>query len=47
MKVREIPKMHCLSQQPISVEQDGTISYDFLEEDYKLRADPEEVLSKL
>jgi len=29
------------------VEQDGTISYDFLKEDYKLRADPEEVLSKL
>ena len=29
------------------VEQDGIISYDFLEEDYKLRADPEEVLSKL
>jgi len=29
------------------VEQDGTISYHFLEEDYKLRADPKEVLSQL
>lgn len=29
------------------VEQDGRISYDFLAEDYKLRADPETVLRKL
>ena len=29
------------------VEQDGRISYHFLEEDYKLRADPEEVLKRL
>lgn len=29
------------------VEQDGKISYAFLEEDYKLRADPEEVLRQL
>ena len=29
------------------IEQDGTISYDFLEEDYKLRADPSDVISKL
>lgn len=29
------------------VEQDGTIGYHFLAEDYKLRADPEEVLENL
>lgn len=29
------------------VEQDGTISYHFLEEDYKLRADPQEILAAL
>lgn len=29
------------------IEQDGTISYDFLEEDYKLRADPSEVIAAL
>ncbi|EDP94455.1 peroxiredoxin-like family protein [Kordia algicida OT-1] len=29
------------------VEQDGTISYHFLEEDYKLRADPKEILEAL
>jgi peroxiredoxin len=29
------------------VEQDGTISYHFLEEDYKLRADPQEILEAL
>lgn len=29
------------------VEQDGTISYHFLEEDYKLRADPNELLEAL
>jgi len=29
------------------VEQDGTIGYHFLAEDYKLRADPEEVLANL
>lgn len=29
------------------IEQDGTISYHFLEEDYKLRADPATVISKL
>lgn len=29
------------------VEQDGTISYHFLEEDYKLRADPQDILSLL
>ena len=29
------------------IEQDGKISYAFLEEDYKLRADPEEVLREL
>lgn len=29
------------------VEQDGTISYHFLEEDYKLRANPEAVIAKL
>ena len=29
------------------VEQDGTISYHFLEEDYKLRADPSEILTAL
>ena len=29
------------------IEQDGTISYDFLQEDYKLRADPSEVLAAL
>jgi len=29
------------------VEQDGTISYHFLEEDYKLRADPEDILKAL
>ncbi|WP_299522839.1 peroxiredoxin-like family protein [Winogradskyella sp.] len=29
------------------IEQDGTISYDYLEEDYKLRADPSEVLTAL
>ena len=29
------------------VEQDGRISYHYLKEDYKLRADPEEVLSQL
>jgi len=29
------------------VEQDGTISYHFLEEDYKLRADPETILAAL
>ncbi|MGH1387152.1 peroxiredoxin-like family protein [Kordia sp.] len=29
------------------VEQDGTISYHFLEEDYKLRADPKDILEAL
>ena len=29
------------------IEQDGTISYDYLKEDYKLRADPSEVLTAL
>ena len=29
------------------VEQDGTISYHFLQEDYKLRADPSEILNAL
>ena len=29
------------------IEQDGTISYDYLQEDYKLRADPSEVLTAL
>ncbi|WP_430408493.1 peroxiredoxin-like family protein [Kordia sp.] len=29
------------------VEQDGTISYHFLEEDYKLRADPQDILNAL
>ncbi len=29
------------------VEQDGTISYHFLEEDYKLRADPKDILKAL
>ena len=29
------------------VEQNGTISYHFLEEDYKLRADPEDILEAL
>lgn len=29
------------------VEQDGTISYHFLEEDYKLRADPQDILTAL
>lgn len=29
------------------VEQDGTISYHFLEEDYKLRADPKDILNAL
>ena len=29
------------------IEQDGTISYHFLQEDYKLRADPSEILSAL
>jgi len=29
------------------VEQDGTISYHFLEEDYKLRAEPSDVIAKL
>ncbi|MEM6718859.1 MAG: peroxiredoxin-like family protein [Bacteroidota bacterium] len=29
------------------VAQDGTISYHFLEEDYKLRADPQEILAAL
>ncbi|AXT20096.1 AhpC/TSA family protein [Flavobacteriaceae bacterium AU392] len=29
------------------VEQDGTVSYHFLEEDYKLRADPSEILAAL
>ncbi|MFK7747229.1 MAG: peroxiredoxin-like family protein [Kordia sp.] len=29
------------------VEQDGTISYHFLEEDYKLRADPQDILAAL
>ncbi|GGI57464.1 peroxiredoxin-like family protein [Winogradskyella haliclonae] len=29
------------------IEQDGTISYHFLEEDYKLRANPDEIIDKL
>ena len=29
------------------IEQDGTISYHFLEEDYKLRANPDEVVDRL
>ena len=29
------------------VEQDGTISYHFLDEDYKLRADPKAILEAL
>ena len=29
------------------IERDGTISYHFLQEDYKLRADPEEILANL
>jgi len=29
------------------IEQDGTISYHFLQEDYKLRADPKEILEAL
>lgn len=29
------------------IEQDGTISYHFLQEDYKLRADPSEIISAL
>jgi len=30
-----------------AVDTDGTIRYHFLEEDYKLRADPQEILKAL
>ncbi|MFC5045871.1 peroxiredoxin-like family protein [Aquimarina hainanensis] len=29
------------------IEQDGTISYDYLEEDYKKRADPQDIINQL